>query len=124
MEKAEYKGFEYNWDYDEIDKEIRVWFYYNSDPCRAYCWKYFETESNFKTFIDLGIDAYVLSLEEAKHIAITEGKKIRHKYFLDSEYIYFDRGWKTEDGYDLPFAYFLGMDENWQTGWSEHRDLG
>lgn len=62
----------------------------------------------------------VLSLEEAKHIAITEGKKIRHKYFLDNEYIYFDRGWKTEDGYDLPFAYFLGMDENWQTGWSEH----
>lgn len=62
----------------------------------------------------------VLSLEEAKKLAIVDGKKIRHKYFLDNEYIYFNRGWKTEDGYDLPFAYFLRMDENWQTGWSEH----
>jgi len=52
LSKAEYKGFEYNHHYDEIDNEIRVWFHYNSDPCRTYCWKYFETESNFKTFID------------------------------------------------------------------------
>lgn len=62
----------------------------------------------------------VLFLEEAKKLAIVDGKKIRHKYFLDNEYIYFNRGWKTEDGYYLSFAYFLGMDENWQTGWSEH----
>ena len=41
-----YKGFEYRWDFDDVDKEIRVWFYYNDD------WKYFKTELDFKNFVD------------------------------------------------------------------------
>jgi hypothetical protein len=62
-----------------------------------------------------------LSLEEAKKLAIVDGKKIRHRFYMEHEYIYFKRGWKTEEGYDLPFAYFLHFNgrPEWQSGWSE-----
>ena len=46
LPKSEYNGFEYSWDFDDVDKEIRVWFYYNYD------WKYYKTELDFKNFID------------------------------------------------------------------------
>ena len=63
----------------------------------------------------------VLSLEDAKKLAILEGKKIRYKYFLEDEFIYFENEkWFTEEGYELPYKYWLGMDANWQTGWSLH----
>jgi len=60
-----------------------------------------------------------LSLDQARYEAIVNGKKIRHKYFLDTEYIY-AKGvvFFTEDNYVLPKSYFLNMDENWQNGWS------
>lgn len=63
----------------------------------------------------------VFSLEDAKKLAILEGKKIKHKYFLEEEFIYFENGkWLTEEGYELPYKYWLGMAANWQTGWSLH----
>ena len=63
----------------------------------------------------------VLSLEDAKKLAILGGEKIKHKYFLEDEFIYFENGkWLTEEGYELPYKYWLGMDANWQTGWSLH----
>jgi hypothetical protein len=46
LPKSEYKGFEYRWDFDDVDKEIRIWFYYKDE------WKYFKIELEFKNFID------------------------------------------------------------------------
>lgn len=46
LPKSEYRGFEYCWDYDDVDKEMIYWFYYNEE------WKYFKTEIEFKSFID------------------------------------------------------------------------
>ena len=66
-----------------------------------------------ETFLD-----NFLSLEEAKRLAILEGKKIKHKYFLEDEFIYFKSGkWFTKDGHKLPNNYWLGMNDNWQIGW-------
>lgn len=46
LPKGEYKGFEYRWDYDDVDKQIRIWFYHNDE------WKFFKSELDFKSFID------------------------------------------------------------------------
>lgn len=65
-----------------------------------------------------------LSLEEAKKLAIVDGKKIKHRFYMEHEHIYFNKGWKTQDGFDLPFAYFIDFNgrPEWQNGWQEVRN--
>ena len=60
-----------------------------------------------------------LTLDQAKTTAIVEGKKIKHRYFMEHEFIYYKNGcWFTEDNYQMPDSYWGNMDENWQDGWS------
>lgn len=61
-----------------------------------------------------------LSLEEAKKLAIIEGKKIKHRFFMDDEYIYYKSGcWFTQDGYQIPDVYWLNSQEQgWDDSWS------
>ena len=62
--------------------------------------------------------APVLSLNEAKNKAINNGKKIRHRYFLDNEFLEYKYGkWITEEGYELPFHYWIGMVKEMLTDW-------
>lgn len=62
--------------------------------------------------------APVLSLDEAKNEAINNGKKIRHRYFLDNEFLeYKDGKWITEEGYEVSFHYWIGMVKEMFTDW-------
>lgn len=60
-----------------------------------------------------------LSLIQAKEIAMINGKKLKHRYFSDDEYIYYKNGnWFAEDGYQIPDSYWLvaqrvGKDDSW-----------
>ena len=63
----------------------------------------------------------VLSISQAKMVAITEGKKIKHRFYTADEFIEYKKGeWVTEDGYVLPVGYFESMNGDWLTGWSVH----
>ena len=83
-------------------------------------------ENNASTTNNPGNDAKrvlcdVLSLSDAKKIAISEGKMIRHKYFMPHEYLIFKKGkWFTGEGFEVPFHYWVGMVPEMLTGWSEH----
>lgn len=60
-----------------------------------------------------------LTMAQAQNIAITQGKKIRHRYFLDTEFIYCkETVWYNEEGYVMPNEWWQKMDRNWDTGWS------
>lgn len=62
-----------------------------------------------------------LSLIQAKEAAMIEGKKIRHRSFMDHEYIYYKNGcWFTHDDYQIPEVCFLNTEEQgwWDNGWS------
>jgi len=49
-----------------------------------------------------------LSLIQAKDISMIEGKKIRHRFFTDDEFLYYKKGsFYTEDDYELPESYWL-----------------
>ena len=62
-----------------------------------------------------------LSLIQAKYAAMIEGKKIRHRSFMEYEYLYYKNGcWFTHDDYQLPDVCFLNEKEQgwWDDGWS------
>jgi hypothetical protein len=62
-----------------------------------------------------------LSLIKAKYAAMIEGKKIRHRSFMDDECLYYKNGcWFTHDDYQLPDVCFLNEQEQgwWDDGWS------
>lgn len=61
-----------------------------------------------------------LSLNQAKDAAMIEGKKVRHRFFTDDEYIYYKNGcWFTEDGYQIPDSYWLNAQKaGWDDSWS------
>ena len=62
-----------------------------------------------------------LSLIQAKDAAMIEGKKIRHRFFMDDEYIYYKSGcWFTNDGYQIPDVCWLNPQEQgwWNDSWS------
>ena len=61
-----------------------------------------------------------LSLIQAKYAAMIEGKKIRHRFFMDDEYIYYKSGcWFTQDGYQIPDVYWLiDQEQGWDDSWS------
>ena len=62
-----------------------------------------------------------LSLIQAKDAAMIEGKKIRHRFFMDDEYIYYKNGcWFTNDGYQIPDVCWLIPQEQgwWNDSWS------
>lgn len=63
----------------------------------------------------------VLSLKEAKILAMLDGKKIRHRYFMPHEYLVYRKDkWLTEERIEVPYSYWLCMVPEMQTGWSEH----
>jgi len=65
----------------------------------------------------------VLSLKEAKQLAMFGGKKIRHRFFMPDEYIYYDyktHDWMTEEKVKVPYSYWLCMVLEMQTDWTEH----
>jgi len=61
-----------------------------------------------------------LSLIQAKDAAIIDGKKVRHRFFMDDEYIYYKSGcWFTQDGYQIPDSYWLNAQkQGWDYSWS------
>ena len=62
-----------------------------------------------------------LSLILAKEAAMIEGKKIRHNFFMNDEYIYYKDGyWFTHDGYQIPDVYWLDTQVQgwWSNSWS------
>ncbi len=61
-----------------------------------------------------------LSLIQAKYAAMIEGKKIRHRFFMDDEYIYYKNGcWFTQDGNQIPDVYWLNeQEQGWDDDWS------
>jgi hypothetical protein len=61
-----------------------------------------------------------LSLTQAKTIGMEEGKKIKHKYFTDAEFLYYKDGrWFTEENYQVPNSYWLNAQNfGWNDGWS------
>ena len=61
-----------------------------------------------------------LSLIQAKDAAMIEGKKIRHRFFTDDEFLYYKKGsFYTEDDYELSGSYWLSAQSlGWVNGWS------
>jgi hypothetical protein len=61
-----------------------------------------------------------LSLIQAKGAAMIEGKKVRHRFFMDDEYIYYKSGcWFTQDGYQISDSYWVNAQKiEWNDGWS------
>ena len=62
-----------------------------------------------------------LSLIQAKYAAMIEGKKIRHRFLMDDEYIYYKNGcWFTHHDCQMPEVCFLNEQEQgwWNDGWS------
>lgn len=57
-----------------------------------------------------------MTLNQAKIVAIEQGKKIRHKYSLPEEWImYLDGVWISEDGYEIGESYWKTAEqEDWE----------
>ena len=81
------------------------------------------TERGQKAILPNHVLPAVLSLKEAKMLAMLDGKKIRHRYFMPDEYIYYDdkkKEWFTEEKAKVPYSYWLCMVPEMQTDWTEH----
>lgn len=77
--------------------------------------KKYNIHTNANNMLETG-----LSLIQAKKAAMIEGKKIRHRFFMDHEYIYYKNGcWFMQDGDQIPDVYWLNEEEQgWDDSWS------
>jgi hypothetical protein len=62
-------------------------------------------------------NTFALTAEQAQYFGRL-GYRLRHVYYMDTEWLQWDGGWKTEDGFDHPHAF---EDAIFESGWTAYK---